>query len=493
MIILLGFGLRMFNLGHRNYYGDEPQVIRTAAGRLYSDTYEQWCFYNKRMTGNHYDRAWPHTWAIAQTYKVFGISEWSSRLVSVLFGTLMLVVAYPLAKELFNCKDTALLFTALLAFHHWFIELSRFVRMYILYITVYMFGSLLIYRGMTRRGHSSMRIRMWDRTLSVSSRSVDLAVGAIVMYLSFILHITTIIFCVSFCLFTAYLALRGRSTTYSIVLIVVLSASLALLFSLPAGTSFDYKTIISYPEPFIVRAEPHYGYYITLFKFPSPFSKEVSTALILMMIVGYLRDHSRDRRPLVFTLSIILPAAIFFIFFSNRYMSFLYIANIVPFSYLLVTHGFVSIVRSITQSRFRYLILFMPVALIAQDLSTKVSPLYYDGHLHPNYRDAYKTLLEEYRPGQALFGQYTALDYLSDYNGTMGTVSMIHHQRYPFSQFKEDLSKYDSGWVTWATYKPYHLEPEIIEYCESNFKKLHGAGIDNTKVELYFFNRTMVR
>ena len=107
MIILLGFGLRMFNLGHRNYYGDEPQVIRTAAGRLYSDTYEQWCFYNKRMTGNHYDRAWPHTWAIAQTYKVFGISEWSSRLVSVLFGTLMLVVAYPLAKELFNAEPEA--------------------------------------------------------------------------------------------------------------------------------------------------------------------------------------------------------------------------------------------------------------------------------------------------------------------------------------------------------------------------------------------------
>lgn len=130
LIIVMGFCLRMYRLDNRGIYGDEFLTVTAAAGNYFSGTFNQWDWKKQELSNITYTRAWPHSWLMAQTYRVFGISEWSSRLFSVIFGTLLILFSYIVAKGLFKCKDTALLFSALISLNTLFIEWSRFARMY---------------------------------------------------------------------------------------------------------------------------------------------------------------------------------------------------------------------------------------------------------------------------------------------------------------------------------------------------------------------------
>ena len=80
-----------YNLGSADFYQDEFQVVSTAEGYFRSGTFYQWDYINNKLSDSLYDRAWPHSWMIAQSYRLFGISEWSSRIISVLFGVFFLI------------------------------------------------------------------------------------------------------------------------------------------------------------------------------------------------------------------------------------------------------------------------------------------------------------------------------------------------------------------------------------------------------------------
>lgn len=89
-IVLFGLLLRLENINN-DFHGDEFQVIGTAAGYMHSGEFKQWDWKNNTLCQScDYDRAWPHTWMIAESFRLFGISEWSSRIPSIFFG-----IVYP--------------------------------------------------------------------------------------------------------------------------------------------------------------------------------------------------------------------------------------------------------------------------------------------------------------------------------------------------------------------------------------------------------------
>ncbi len=67
---------------------------------------------------------------------------------------------------------------------------------------------------------------------------------------------------------------------------------------------------------------------------------------------------------------------------------------------------------------------------------------------------------------------------------------MRNLKQYTFDHFIADLEKYDSGWVTWETRKSYHLDDQVRAYIDTYFLKLHGEGVDETGVEVYYYSTT---
>ena len=126
----------------------------------------------------------------------------------------------------------------------------------------------------------------------------------------------------------------------------------------------------------------------------------------------------------------------FFVYFANRYSSFAHISNIVPFSIFIV---------------------------------------------------------DNYNPeNDIIMGQYLRTYYLKDLEGNVTIISMLNNKLYSYDQFQEDLEKYGNGWITWETRKGYHIRKDIKNYIGKNFVKYHGSGVDNTKIEVYYFNRDML-
>ena len=69
---------------------------------------------------------------------------------------------------------------------------------------------------------------------------------------------------------------------------------------------------------------------------------------------------------------------------------------------------------------------------------------------------------------------------------------MKNNAIYKFDEFIIDLNKYESGWITWETRKSYHLDKKIREYIDDHFIKYSGDGVNDTNVNVYYYNKQML-
>jgi 4-amino-4-deoxy-L-arabinose transferase-like glycosyltransferase len=132
----IGFYLRFNNLGDRSFWYDEAITSYAAIGLLDHGT-------PVMPSGEAYTRALLNTYLIALSFKTLGISEFSARIVSVIFGTLIIPLVYLLGKE-FKSKRVGLIAALLITFSAFEILWAREARMYAQFqffylLTVYLF------------------------------------------------------------------------------------------------------------------------------------------------------------------------------------------------------------------------------------------------------------------------------------------------------------------------------------------------------------------
>ncbi|MGK2860681.1 MAG: hypothetical protein ACSLE0_02020, partial [Chitinophagaceae bacterium] len=66
-------------------------------------------------------------------------------------------------------------------------------------------------------------------------------------------------------------------------------------------------------------------------------------------------------------------------------------------------------------------------------------------------------------------------------------IKMGRRKEYSLDQFKQASERYTSGWVVFDTHKAYHIDPSIIQFLTKRAQRIHGSGIDETGVEVYYF------
>ena len=135
-LMAIGFYLRFNNLGDRSFWYDEAITSYAAIGLLDHGT-------PILPSGEVYIRALLNTYLIALSFKTFGINEFSARIVSVIFGTLIIPLVYLLGKE-FKSKRVGLIAALLITFSAFEILWAREARMYAQFqffylLTVYLF------------------------------------------------------------------------------------------------------------------------------------------------------------------------------------------------------------------------------------------------------------------------------------------------------------------------------------------------------------------
>lgn len=139
-IILIGLGLRFYELAERPFMTDE--AISTMAAVDISKT----GYPPTQSDGTEYWRSILHTSTMAQFFQIFGISVFVSRIPSVLFGTLTIILIYLFGKELFNWQ-IGMISALLLSINVLAIDLSREARMYAMFQFFYLLSLFFFYKG----------------------------------------------------------------------------------------------------------------------------------------------------------------------------------------------------------------------------------------------------------------------------------------------------------------------------------------------------------
>ncbi len=106
-----------------------------------------WDFIKDKASGIHNSRAWPHLYLAAAVYHFLGINEFSSRLISVIAGSLIVFTGYWFSRNLGSSVKLSLLYSALLAFAFPLIDFSRNARFYSLYSLVFLLALGLVHKS----------------------------------------------------------------------------------------------------------------------------------------------------------------------------------------------------------------------------------------------------------------------------------------------------------------------------------------------------------
>jgi uncharacterized membrane protein len=140
-ITILGLGLfvRTWNLGRFGFFTDE--IYHVIAARSIIDSGEP-IFPN----GKAYTRALPYTYLVAGVFKIYGISELTARLPSVLFGLALLVVLFLTVQKWFGWLP-AIIGLTIMAFSPHIVELSRWCRMYSAFQLFYFVSLICFFIG----------------------------------------------------------------------------------------------------------------------------------------------------------------------------------------------------------------------------------------------------------------------------------------------------------------------------------------------------------
>ncbi|MBA3884375.1 MAG: glycosyltransferase family 39 protein [Acidobacteria bacterium] len=149
MLLAAGTVLRVVNLGAPAFCCDEFFDVFAARSWLAGDGY--------RVPGREYTRALLMTRLTAGSFALFGESEWSARLPSVLFGLATLPLVYVAGRWWFG-RVAGLVALGLTALSVHAIDVSRFARLYSLLTLLLLGCALAVYRGLEGRGGDGPRL-----------------------------------------------------------------------------------------------------------------------------------------------------------------------------------------------------------------------------------------------------------------------------------------------------------------------------------------------
>lgn len=501
IIVTLGSLLRIYKLNAFDIRGDEFQVVAAAAGHLYTGDYYLWNWIEDRpfclekTDKCYYDRAWPHTWMIAQSFKAFGISEVSSRIPSVIFGILFIVISYPIAFYFFKNKKVALAITALVALNPAYIDLSRYARMYAILLPIFLLAIYFLYRGFNEKSNfltNNLVSKKFKPLIKYISYHYGFLILSVLLFIfSFVIHINTLIIGPAFLfyVFIIYFTKKESINNKALLPLIIGCFIIAVIIMKSYVGSFTYPNLFSW----FARHNTAYLTHILAY----PLNAASWLALICMNIIVLLRlrifklitnQHLLDVQ--LFLLILIGTTLLFFIFIADRYSAYVYTSHVTVFAIMLLLNGFYFVKNFLPKFTVYFLYLSFTIMILFH--LTERGLARYDQQGAAVISTAYKTIVDRYDPDtQVLFLQYARDYYLKDLQEAV-IISLLNNNQYSLEQFLIDSSKYESGYIAWETAKSGHLRVELRQFIEDNFQKLHGSGVDLTRVEVFYYNRGML-
>lgn len=472
ILISIGSWLRLADLGEQNFQNDEFFHLETAQGYLETGDFVMWDFIKEEPAGE-YIRAFPYTWLVAQSFKIFGISEWAGRLPSVFFGILLLPLLYLITLKITKSRLISLLVLVLLVFDNSLIWSSRVCRMYSMLVFFSTFSTYLIYLGFEQR----LKFKYYNYLL--------LAIGLALLGFSYLIHEVALIIGLGF---TVYLLINSIyylfiNKEYTIKNKYHILSGLFLI-TLIGGLLFNFFVHpLTTNEFFTLRDAPNWIY------LEYPFNQLQWFELgWLFLILGGLIWKRWDKMKLYY-LSLGIPVILFFVFIAQRYPAKKYVILIVPFLLIFYVDGIYHVFRKLFfKKKYFYIVLIYAFIVIGPlfswpgiEASFFMQTARADETHHHDFRSAYAYVEQNYRAGEPLLVLRAHSYYFS--RSDLNMIGLGSYKSFTLNELKEYHQDFASGWVIWPKYKDYHLSKEFEQYCDKKMEYIED--LEQTNMVVY--------
>jgi hypothetical protein len=151
VIIILGAFLRFYKLGNNAFVADEFLDINSTYAYFKTGIWQNWDFNFGQVNAENIfaardERAWIYKGQVAEIFKFLPPTEGTARLVSALWSLLTVALIYLVGKYFTKNKTIGLISAWLFAVSIQGIELGRRLRMYAMFLPVYLLFSWLLFR-----------------------------------------------------------------------------------------------------------------------------------------------------------------------------------------------------------------------------------------------------------------------------------------------------------------------------------------------------------
>ena len=492
VLILIGGIVFAYKVGEHDFRGDEFQVMEAAAGYYYTGDYYIWDFLEGKpgehyMGESYYDRAYPHTFLIAQSYKLFGITEWSTRLVSVICGILFILILFFTARYFAGNETLALLAVYVAIFNETFIFIFRYTRMYVLLIPLFLVLSVLAYKSITG---TSLKSEKQGKLYQMAYNNINYnyyyaALSLSLLWFIYQVHINVLVIGPAILLYVIGMSFVTREKKY-----IFLATAGIILASITfyAGILNRYGGHISFFE------SRNYDYIESILGYP--FSWGIGVVLFVVGFYAAINLKDSIKHKMFYLYSIVGFALFFFIFIADRYHHFLYASHVRPLAIVIILFSCFLLLKVLNIKWLNYAFIALLIFIIGFDYYHDLDRNYGDRVGYGKFSIAYQEIVNNYDPErEVIFGQFLREYYLQDLQGKeVERVNMLWYQKYSFNDFISDIEHYDAGWVTLETrHRHVHLEPAIVDYLDYHFEKIHGEGVDDTRVEVFYYDNSNTR
>lgn len=481
LILLISVFLIFYRLGYYDIWEDENLVINAAVG-----VYEQGFSYLKEG----YDRAWLHTVMCAGVFEVFGVSEFTGRLPSAIFGIAFVLFCFYVFARWYGLAWLALLIPLICLMNDRFLILFRYMRMYALLIPLFLICVYLISRAISKvqqESEGDVQVPMIRRDW------IYVVLAVLSLPLLAHVHKLSMIVLPAFGLLILYLVILHR-TKAQIRLLWAAVAGTVIILILTFGVQLDSLRMFRQVAVRILSPHtPMTAYFEYMFQNGLPLN---STLMFLLSGLGLL--GSKITRPMKTLLilnylfiTIAVVAMVYLI--GNEGRDYRYIAHIVPFAVctlLIAVHYYC---KALWKGSYPWAMIVVFLVSTLQ-LVNGYGRLYERHPWAPRYSKVYATLREQYKPGDALFATNIKTYYL-DAVALAGTHyhKVPKKKAYTLEQLKADARLEGHGWFLWEWHKTHQIREEVVQYIYKNFKPVHNSRLDDLGVELFYFDETMIR
>lgn len=314
LVMVFASAVRGIGLDKAGFIIDERIHLEAARQFLRSPEFPFWTFFQD-ANSQIYDRAWLYTVQVAGLFEVFGIGKGIGRAVSALWGMLLFVPVVWMSNLLGFTRLERLTVVWWIATSAFFVTISRWMRMYSMFLTVFLFWVIVLYQFI--QSETKTERMVWGGLVVV--------VGSVSLHL----HLLTVTILPGVFIYlmverNPFNWLRHKSAVVAFIALLLLGT-----FAVPKGLQhldFDQVVFFNHLYPIILSLD-------TL-------GVGLGT-VVLVSVIGRRYDGGiRD-----FLILTVATTLLFFVFFTDRYMAYRYVSHLILLGIFPLVWGWYRIVN----------------------------------------------------------------------------------------------------------------------------------------------------